>query len=434
MNSNLLLIHDAALPPNNKGMKSFFNRALKGSLASFLALNCVWGDITVAPAPPAPGAISVDAVNAGVVVGGVGGGVVVPAVTNDKRPAGVFIPTPPSGTPVVSVGSFANCVSQLRAAGRGPFLAKDDLPLAMPLSTPEATGVEVCNVVWQMSGAATFIKTGAAFPAPVYIGAKRSAPSDGVLTQNNPAAGGALLNYNTDIHTERQLAIVALENAYGGLNVVDAAQNGFRGAPGIVAGAFLAPADGPEVGELGAAGPNGHLHIYTTEIVCAHPNTSNGNYSCLEYYADLLNACPKLNIHLYCDNSKTWLKHDVAGVLGSSSACIAVLDAINDAMNAARRPAGTPVILPAGNGSMNCSQPISNFAKMTMLEAPVAAGAFIVPNHDSTDIPIYSLLRDSLGHLYLLTDELPTGYRWTLIGMPVGGSWVLPHHRPKKQQ
>jgi hypothetical protein len=218
-----------------------------------------------------------------------------------------------------------------------------------------------------MRGVAAFwSNAGPGGPAFVYRGAKRQAPDalhGGVRTQNRPGAPasppgalpavalgipdpgipvGNILSYNTDIHTERQLAIVALEDhVLGGLQQVGvagiAAPVAVRAAPTLVNDSLIPDDPNFNAAPLFPAigGVNGHLHIYTPAKPCQNECADNGMYSCLEYYLDLLNACLGLNIHAYCHHSEPVLWAGNVNGLGLNifpSACIAVLEAIDNAI------------------------------------------------------------------------------------------------------
>ncbi|MDR2723960.1 MAG: hypothetical protein LBB25_01995 [Holosporaceae bacterium] len=167
------------------------------------------------------------------------------------------------------------------AAPGGSFAAYVNANIGVLPGAPAFVG----GIDWQMKGYAVFVPAAGA-PGRVYVAQKRRF-AGGVVANNNPAAGGNVLNYTNDMHTERQLAIAALTEAVVAL------------AP-AVGGAFINIPAVPGAGVLGAAaGLAGTLHIYTEHPPCRNPVLDNGNFSCIAYYNALGAMFPGVTFHIY---------------------------------------------------------------------------------------------------------------------------------------
>jgi hypothetical protein len=292
--------------------KRFFgallSSAIKGSLfASALVFNCVLGDVTTDPAA-APG----------------GGGPAI--VANNLFPGG---PGGPAIGAVPAPGSFAAYVAASIAA------------------PPAAAGIFIGNN-WQMRGYAAFVN-GAGVVQKVYIASKRSyAPGNppvNPVANNNPGAGGNLLHYSHNMHTERQLAIAALSEALlanplgvvPGPPVAPPAANVLHAV--AVPGALTLPFTNIQrlAVTAGAAGLVGTLHIYTDQPPCRNPQEDNNDFSCISYYNALGAMFPNVTFHIYFQAANMTLNEWY--ITNTPGARVALFDNV-DALMAAGTIAG----------------------------------------------------------------------------------------------
>ena len=129
----------------------------------------------------------------------------------------------------------------------------------------------------------------------VYIAKKRIGNQ---IANNNPQNGGHVLSYSSNMHTERQLAIVALEDALGGdtpLNVnFENDDQLMKGAKVPLKGNVLFSTYNHKIDSI-----RGDLHIYTREIVCQQSQEDNHGFSCPEYYRELAKMFPNVAFHIY---------------------------------------------------------------------------------------------------------------------------------------
>ena len=172
------------------------------------------------------------------------------------------------------------------------------------------------QVQWQMLGFAVFFPKGSSELQQVYVAMKRKYQDGQFLADNNPKTGGHVLNYSSNMHTERQLAIVALEKAVG-CNLITASNSITMTASNPTTKNY----DPERLGELrdGAQKPiilsnqvrtpinyniEGTLCVYTNGHPCMYQSRDNYQYACMEYYAALLQKFPNIKIHVYFDGSK----------------------------------------------------------------------------------------------------------------------------------
>jgi hypothetical protein len=235
-----------------KTVLSLKNVALLNLMTLLLMFNCVLADVFHIAAPN-------------------------PAVINNNIPNG-GVPVPP--------GSFTAYIGANTAVNG-------------TINNVALNGLFPGGIGWEMPGFVAFIPNGGG-AASVYVGKKRIGPGTAI---NDPMAGGNLLSYNSDIHTERQLAIVALEEGIGGVALPQVG--------GLVA---AAPALGhlahnAKIPHVNAAIPvpgggvyalAGTLHIYTGRAPCQHRAPAvNTNFSCIEYYNQLAVLFPAVQFHIY---------------------------------------------------------------------------------------------------------------------------------------
>lgn len=151
----------------------------------------------------------------------------------------------------------------------------------------------------------TFFPIGGGYQ--LYLAQKRPFVLGNSVPNNNPGNPPNfmnLFNYDTNMHTERQLVIAALSHylnhfpveTNGGSNIIIGGLN----IPNIInAGVFD-----------GIAALQGDLHIYTVQNPCQNSVSDNGNFSCISYYNALANFIPGLNLHIYFDRNNMRLNRD----------------------------------------------------------------------------------------------------------------------------
>lgn len=160
----------------------------------------------------------------------------------------------------------------------------------------------------QMPGFAVFFPEGSSEPQQVYVAMKRQY-QDGrqFLADNNPEkAGGHVLNYSSNMHTERQLAIVALEEAIlkttnptATLLIAGEDYNDTEIGP-LLAGAKV-PKNRNELPQLRSDGTYdlaGKLYIFTKLSPCATSGLDNNRFTCFDYYRALAKYFPNVSFHI----------------------------------------------------------------------------------------------------------------------------------------
>lgn len=151
------------------------------------------------------------------------------------------------------------------------------------------------GINWQMLGYAAFFPING---VPLLYSAQKR-PFNNIVNPipnndpGNPPNWMNLFNYDTNMHTERQLVIAALSNH---LNPFPVVANG--GANIIIGGLNI-----PNIINVGVfniiPALQGDLHIYTVQNPCQNSVADNGNFSCISYYNALANFIPGLNLHIY---------------------------------------------------------------------------------------------------------------------------------------
>lgn len=163
------------------------------------------------------------------------------------------------------------------------------------------------GINWQMLGYAAFFPIGGV--PLLYSAQKRPFVLGNPIPNNNPGNGNLpnwinLFNYDTNMHTERQLVIAALSHH---LNPFPVVANG--GANIIMGGLNIPNIIDVEVFN-GIAALQGDLHIYTVQNPCQNSVTDNGNFSCISYYNALATFIPMLNLHIYFSRNNMRLNKD----------------------------------------------------------------------------------------------------------------------------
>lgn len=152
------------------------------------------------------------------------------------------------------------------------------------------------DIQWQMLGYAVFFPEGSNEPQQVYVAKKRKYRQGQALADNNPKTGGHVLNYSSNMHTERQLAIVALEEAIETLQVTGADYN--DGAIGPLLPGAKVPLQLSAAQAL-STDITGTLCIYTADSPCQTKLNDNNNFSCIEYYRALSQKFPNVALEVY---------------------------------------------------------------------------------------------------------------------------------------
>lgn len=163
----------------------------------------------------------------------------------------------------------------------------------------------VSEINWQMLGYAAFFPIGG-IPL-LYSAQKRPFDIGNPVPNNNPGNPPNwmnLFNCDTNIHTERQLVIAALQHY---LNPIQTIAN--IGADIIVGGLDIPNVINTNVLERISA-LQGDLHIYTIQNPCQNSVADNGNFSCISYYNALANFIPGINLHIYFPRDNMRLNKD----------------------------------------------------------------------------------------------------------------------------
>lgn len=178
---------------------------------------------------------------------------------------------------------------------------------------------------WEMPGCAVFIPEDAKLgdSCSIYVAKKR--PGKGVsVADNNPDEHDTvvakekkrvdknerrLFHYSSDMHTERQLVIIALEDAYlkkssgTQLSIVEEAESKIDASLGLLRDSAIIPlqndAIAPLINDEIRASLSGQLYVYTDSNPCLDDNATNNNFSCVKYYNKLANLFPRIHFHVY---------------------------------------------------------------------------------------------------------------------------------------
>ncbi len=167
---------------------------------------------------------------------------------------------------------------------------------------------------WEMPGCAVFVPESMALgvSCPVYIAQKRPYADSAYLDDNNPDEHDVVVNpttketthikenekrlfhYTSNMHTERQLIITALEDA--SLKNVNA-----NSLPTAINTGALVPWNQSQVDlcwkdlqEL-----KGDLYVYTKSAPCRKRTEDAGCISCVEYYFHIAQKFPGVRFHIY---------------------------------------------------------------------------------------------------------------------------------------
>ena len=145
---------------------------------------------------------------------------------------------------------------------------------------------------WQMLGYAAF------FPVeggPLLYVAKKRRYGENVADNSGEARN--LFSSTTNMHTERQLVIAALEEAA----LVDRnIQIAAEGA--VIPGAIVVPIIN-KCTLNSIQGMHGSLHVYTKDNPCQNNVPDNGRFSCIAYYCELARFTPNVNLNIYFPGS-----------------------------------------------------------------------------------------------------------------------------------
>jgi len=157
---------------------------------------------------------------------------------------------------------------------------------------------------WQMLGYAVFFpENNNNTPQQVYVAKKRKFNQGNSIANNNPDNGGHVLNYSSNMHTERQLAIVALEEALG--CKLKTADNNLKNynqdrLEELLEGAKV-PLNLDELSDLKERCKNlkGTLCIYTEYSPCKARKNENGELGCVEYYQFIASIFENINFKIF---------------------------------------------------------------------------------------------------------------------------------------
>ncbi|MBE6447132.1 MAG: hypothetical protein E7015_01430 [Alphaproteobacteria bacterium] len=177
------------------------------------------------------------------------------------------------------------------------------------------------NINWQMPGCAVFFPKDNTDPQKVYVAKKRKHNTN--IAKNNPnTTDGHVLHYSSNMHTERQLAIVALENEHQRIyerelpsakyvSAVPAQFGHLR--PGAVVPFCRTSHNYPNIITNGVnTDIKGTLCIYTESPPCRNNAIDNHNYPCIAYYKQLAVAFPNVKFRIFF--------HDFSSITAKSGA------------------------------------------------------------------------------------------------------------------
>lgn len=204
----------------------------------------------------------------------------------------------------VICGSVLGDVFEAKLENGDPVILAPDAFADWVALHPKMEGLQnkFTGNIWQMPGFAVFFPEGSSEHQQVYVAMKRQYQEGQSLADNNPEkAGGHVLNYSSNMHTERQLAIVALEEAIlkrrrDTAATLFVANEGYNGA---TIGPLLPGAKIPQLLEPLDNEVSGDLYIYTVESPCQGRDKYNKNFSCADYYNALVQYFPHIKIHIY---------------------------------------------------------------------------------------------------------------------------------------
>ena len=161
------------------------------------------------------------------------------------------------------------------------------------------------EINWQMPGYAAFFPSDGEYQ--LYLAQKRPFVIGSNIPNNNPGNPPNfmnLFNYDTNMHTERQLVIAALSNYLNPFPIV-----GNERVDVIIGGLDIPNIINVDVFDRITI-LQGDLHIYTVQNPCQNSVVDNGNFSCISYYNALANFIPDINIHIYFNRNNMRLNKD----------------------------------------------------------------------------------------------------------------------------
>lgn len=184
----------------------------------------------------------------------------------------------------------------------------------------------------QMLGYAVFFPEGNIAPQKVYVAKKRKY-NGGAVANNNPTNGGHVLYYTSNMHTERQLAIVALEESLlEALPVARSSKTQLADELGPLKDGAKIPLTSADVLEHNKRGGTysltGSIHIYTGDNPCQNRSNDNCNFSCIEYYNALAILFPHVHFHIYFSANKMRLNQTF--IQENNEAKIALLNQLDN--------------------------------------------------------------------------------------------------------
>lgn len=172
------------------------------------------------------------------------------------------------------------------------------------------------QIPWEMLGYAVFFPEHNSIPQTVYVAKKRRALRPDNVANNNPNIGGHVLHYSSDMHTERQLAIVVLEKEhqkmYGkDLSIVENVATVPAQFGPLLQGSempFLHTSKGyPQILTNNVNKDiKGTLCIYTEYSPCKVGKNESGKLGCIEYYQQIASMFTNVKFDIYFKNTSNF--------------------------------------------------------------------------------------------------------------------------------
>lgn len=172
------------------------------------------------------------------------------------------------------------------------------------------------QIFWEMLGYAVFFPEHNSTPQTVYVAKKRRALRHDNVANNNPNVGGHILHYSSNMHTERQLAIVVLEREhqkmYGrDLNIVENVTTVPTQFGPLLRGSempFFQTSRGyPQILTNNVNKDiKGTLCIYTEYSPCKVGKDESGKLGCVEYYQQIASMFINVKFDIYFKNTSNF--------------------------------------------------------------------------------------------------------------------------------
>lgn len=151
-----------------------------------------------------------------------------------------------------------------------------------------------------MPGCAVFFLEKTIKTQKVYVAQKRKHTDSDFVINNDENNNGHILRYSSNMHTERQLAIVALEDAIIKNSLEIFKKKSKPKFFPLMYGAKVPLSNLPFSKQKYDI--KGILYIYTEFAPCRNKSGDNADYPCIKYYESLANKFPNVQFNIYFKN------------------------------------------------------------------------------------------------------------------------------------